>query len=131
MSGSLADELGYLPDLNRFQIDQNKISGEIPKTFSNLNRIRHMWVLIWLPLSDAMNSELFYFLFDFTYDISTATSITIRWVVKFLTSFPTCPLFFTCKLTREILLSCLFNMQTCIISVEARRAKLLKMVCFC
>ncbi|KAF3634576.1 putative LRR receptor-like serine/threonine-protein kinase [Capsicum annuum] len=42
MRGSLADELGYLSNLNRFQIDQNQISGEIPKSFSNLNRIRHI-----------------------------------------------------------------------------------------
>ena len=42
LTGSLPAELGYLSNLDRFQIDQNEISGEIPKSFSNLNKIKHM-----------------------------------------------------------------------------------------
>lgn len=42
LSGSLSDKLGYLPNLRIFQIDENQISGRIPKSFSNLNSVQHM-----------------------------------------------------------------------------------------
>lgn len=44
LSDSLPEELGYLPNLNRLQIDENYISGSIPKSFAHLSRIRHLWV---------------------------------------------------------------------------------------
>lgn len=42
LSGSLPEEIGYLPNLDRIQIDQNHISGEIPKSFANLNKTKHL-----------------------------------------------------------------------------------------
>lgn len=42
LSGSLPDELGYLWKLNRFQVDQNQLSGPIPKSFGNLVGVKHM-----------------------------------------------------------------------------------------
>lgn len=42
LSGSLPDELGYLSNLNRLQVDENNITGTIPKSFANLSRVRHL-----------------------------------------------------------------------------------------
>lgn len=42
LSGSLPEELGYLPNLIRLQVDENQISGRIPKSFANLSRLRHL-----------------------------------------------------------------------------------------
>ncbi|KAG8633649.1 hypothetical protein MANES_18G125500v8 [Manihot esculenta] len=39
--GPLPEELGYLPNLDRIQIDQNHISGPIPVSFANLNKTMH------------------------------------------------------------------------------------------
>lgn len=44
LTGPLPDELGYLPHLDRIQIDQNHISGPIPASFANLNKTKHLWV---------------------------------------------------------------------------------------
>lgn len=44
LNGSLPEEIGFLPNLNRIQIDQNYISGPIPKSFANLNKTKHLWV---------------------------------------------------------------------------------------
>ncbi|KAI3473862.1 hypothetical protein Pfo_028043 [Paulownia fortunei] len=41
ISGPLPDELGYLPNLNKFQLDLNMISGPIPKSFANLPKVQH------------------------------------------------------------------------------------------
>ncbi|GKV44011.1 hypothetical protein SLEP1_g51240 [Rubroshorea leprosula] len=35
LTGSLPDDLGSLPKLDRIQIDENKISGPIPTSFAN------------------------------------------------------------------------------------------------
>lgn len=43
LTGSLPEELGYLPKLDRIQIDQNYISGPLPKSFANLNKTKHLW----------------------------------------------------------------------------------------
>lgn len=45
ISGSLPEELGYLPNLANFQLDLNDISGPIPKSFANLTKVAHSWVL--------------------------------------------------------------------------------------
>ncbi|KAE8712236.1 hypothetical protein F3Y22_tig00110259pilonHSYRG00009 [Hibiscus syriacus] len=37
LNSSLPDELGYLSKLNRFQIDENNLSGQIPKAYANLS----------------------------------------------------------------------------------------------
>ena len=42
LSGSLPDELGNLSKLIRLQVDQNNISGPIPKSFANMSSIRHV-----------------------------------------------------------------------------------------
>ena len=42
LTGSLPEELGNLPNLDRIQIDQNQISGPIPKSFANLNKTQHL-----------------------------------------------------------------------------------------
>jgi len=42
LSGSLPEEIGYLKNLNRLQIDENNISGPIPKSFANLTSIKHL-----------------------------------------------------------------------------------------
>jgi hypothetical protein len=42
LTGPLPEELGYLPNLDRIQIDQNNISGPIPTSFSNLNLTKHL-----------------------------------------------------------------------------------------
>jgi hypothetical protein len=42
LSGTLPSELGYLSNLNRFQIDENNITGPIPKSFSNLKKVKHL-----------------------------------------------------------------------------------------
>lgn len=42
LSGSIPEEIGYLPNLDRLQIDQNQISGRIPKSFANLSSIKHL-----------------------------------------------------------------------------------------
>jgi len=44
LNGSLPEEIGFLPNLDRIQIDQNQISGPIPKSFANLNKTKHLWV---------------------------------------------------------------------------------------
>ncbi|KAF5930671.1 hypothetical protein HYC85_031544 [Camellia sinensis] len=41
LTGPLPDEIGYLPNLDRIQIDQNQISGPIPKSFANLSKTKH------------------------------------------------------------------------------------------
>ncbi|KAG4935123.1 hypothetical protein JHK85_050042 [Glycine max] len=41
LTGSLPEEIGYLPNLDRIQIDQNQISGPIPTSFANLNKTKH------------------------------------------------------------------------------------------
>lgn len=41
-SGSLPEEIGYLPNLSRLQIDENQISGPLPKSLANLNKLKHM-----------------------------------------------------------------------------------------
>ena len=42
LSGSLPDELGNLVKLIRFQIDENRISGPIPKSYANLASLKHL-----------------------------------------------------------------------------------------
>lgn len=42
LTGSLPEELGYLPNLNRIQIDQNHISGPLPVSFANLKKTEHL-----------------------------------------------------------------------------------------
>lgn len=42
LTGSLPEELGFLPNLDRIQIDQNNISGPVPKSFANLNKTKHL-----------------------------------------------------------------------------------------
>lgn len=42
LTGSLPEEIGFLPNLDRIQIDQNYISGPIPKSFANLNKTKHL-----------------------------------------------------------------------------------------
>jgi hypothetical protein len=42
LSGSLPDELGYLSKLDRLQVDQNNISGPLPKSFANMSSVRHL-----------------------------------------------------------------------------------------
>lgn len=42
LTGSLPEELGFLPKLDRIQIDQNNISGPLPKSFANLNKTKHL-----------------------------------------------------------------------------------------
>lgn len=42
LTGPLPEEIGYLPHLDRIQIDQNHISGPLPKSFANLNRTKHL-----------------------------------------------------------------------------------------
>lgn len=42
LTGPLPDELGYLSNLNRLQVDQNEISGQVPKSFANLSSMKHM-----------------------------------------------------------------------------------------
>jgi len=42
LSGSLPDELGNLTNLNRLQVDENQLSGPVPKSFANLVLIKHM-----------------------------------------------------------------------------------------
>ena len=42
LTGNLAEELGYLPNLDRIQIDENRISGPLPKSFANLNKTKHL-----------------------------------------------------------------------------------------
>lgn len=44
LSGSLPEELGNLKKLNRLQVDQNLLSGPIPKSFANLIQTRHLLV---------------------------------------------------------------------------------------
>ncbi|KAL1143921.1 hypothetical protein V6Z11_A11G194300 [Gossypium hirsutum] len=41
LSGPLADELSFLPNLLMFQVDLNKITGSLPKSFVNLISCRH------------------------------------------------------------------------------------------
>ncbi|KAK8333007.1 hypothetical protein V6Z12_A10G175600 [Gossypium hirsutum] len=41
LSGPLADELGFLPNLLMFQVDLNQITGSLPKSFVNLISCRH------------------------------------------------------------------------------------------
>ncbi|KAK4483044.1 hypothetical protein RD792_010220 [Penstemon davidsonii] len=41
LTGSLPDELGYLSNLDRIQVDQNQISGPIPLSFANLKKAKH------------------------------------------------------------------------------------------
>ncbi|KAB1211957.1 hypothetical protein CJ030_MR5G023735 [Morella rubra] len=42
LTGPLPEELGYLPNLDRIQIDQNNISGPLPVSFSYLNKTKHL-----------------------------------------------------------------------------------------
>jgi hypothetical protein len=42
LTGPLPEELGSLANLNRIQIDQNRISGPIPISFSNLTKAMHL-----------------------------------------------------------------------------------------
>jgi len=42
LSGSLPDELGNLTNLNRLQVDENQLSGPVPKSFSNLVYVKHL-----------------------------------------------------------------------------------------
>ena len=42
LTGELPEELGYLPILDRIQIDENNISGSLPKSFANLNKVEHL-----------------------------------------------------------------------------------------
>lgn len=42
LTGSLPEELGYLPNLDRIQIDENNISGPIPISFANLDKTKHL-----------------------------------------------------------------------------------------
>lgn len=42
LTGNLPEELGYLPNLDRIQIDENRISGSLPKSFANLNKTKHL-----------------------------------------------------------------------------------------
>ncbi|KHG21064.1 hypothetical protein F383_09787 [Gossypium arboreum] len=42
LSGPLADELGFLPNLLMFQVDLNQITGSLPKSFVNLISCRHL-----------------------------------------------------------------------------------------
>ncbi|XBI25250.1 hypothetical protein VPH35_050216 [Triticum aestivum] len=44
LSGSLPDEIGYLKNLNRSQIDQNQLSGPIPMSFANLKSMEHLFL---------------------------------------------------------------------------------------
>jgi hypothetical protein len=41
-TGVLPQELGFLSNLNRIQIDENNISGPVPPTFQNLHNLQHM-----------------------------------------------------------------------------------------
>ncbi|QCE01091.1 leucine-rich repeat family protein [Vigna unguiculata] len=41
LTGELPEELGFLPKLNRLQIDQNNITGPIPLSFAKLNTTQH------------------------------------------------------------------------------------------
>ncbi|XP_065847821.1 probable LRR receptor-like serine/threonine-protein kinase At1g06840 isoform X2 [Euphorbia lathyris] len=41
LTGPLPEELGFLPNLDRIQIDQNHISGRIPTSFALLNKTKH------------------------------------------------------------------------------------------
>ncbi|KAI3971354.1 hypothetical protein MKX01_008198 [Papaver californicum] len=41
LTGSLPEELGYLSNLDRIQIDQNFISGPLPISFANLKKTKH------------------------------------------------------------------------------------------
>jgi hypothetical protein len=42
LTGHLPEELGYLPVLNRIQIDENNITGRIPLSFANLTNAQHL-----------------------------------------------------------------------------------------
>ncbi|KAK4407627.1 putative LRR receptor-like serine/threonine-protein kinase [Sesamum angolense] len=42
LTGFLPDELGYLSNLDRIQIDENQISGPIPLSFANLSKAKHL-----------------------------------------------------------------------------------------
>jgi len=42
LTGELPEELGFLPKLNRLQIDQNNITGPIPLSFAKLNTTQHL-----------------------------------------------------------------------------------------
>ncbi|KAB1202513.1 hypothetical protein CJ030_MR8G022028, partial [Morella rubra] len=41
LTGPLPEELSYLPNLDRIQIDQSNISGPLPVSFSYLNKTKH------------------------------------------------------------------------------------------
>ncbi|KAF3794375.1 putative LRR receptor-like serine/threonine-protein kinase [Nymphaea thermarum] len=42
LTGPLPEEIGFLPNLDRIQIDQNMITGPIPTSFANLNNTKHL-----------------------------------------------------------------------------------------
>lgn len=43
LTGPLPEQLGKLSNLDRIQIDQNEISGPIPKSFANLTMAKHLY----------------------------------------------------------------------------------------
>ena len=65
LSGSLPDELGYLSNLKRLQVDTNQISGPVPSSFSNLKSVRHMWVDLWVQ--SYFKLTMAYILFSLVY----------------------------------------------------------------
>lgn len=106
LTGSLPEELGYLSNLDRIQIDQNQISGPIPRTFANLTKIKHLWVFFFPVLNcnnvsknDTFVSHYYYSLLMMFYCFMlwTVTWTTIHWVGKSLLSCLYCQVLFTCK----------------------------------
>lgn len=108
LTGSLPEELGYLPKLDRIQIDQNYISGSLPKSFANLNKTRHLWEFsdATCPktagcLSSCFTIFFFFFWCSYSFLFSSswiATWTTIQLVGKSHLNSPDCQVLFICKL---------------------------------
>ncbi|KAF3794374.1 hypothetical protein EJ110_NYTH02274 [Nymphaea thermarum] len=58
LTGALPEEIGFLPNLDRIQIDQNMITGPIPTSFANLNNTKHL-LLDTNNLSGSLPPELY------------------------------------------------------------------------
>ncbi|KAE8721084.1 putative LRR receptor-like serine/threonine-protein kinase [Hibiscus syriacus] len=69
LSGPLADELGFLPNLLTFQVDWNQITGSLPKSFVNLVKCKHFHmnnnsISGQIPSELSSLPELIHFLLD-------------------------------------------------------------------
>lgn len=109
LTGPLPEELGYLPNLDRIQIDQNQISGSIPKSFANLNKTKHLWVntSIYCP-KPADFLSLFFLAYMFSCSSFLRWAViwtTIQLVAKSHMSCQDYQVLFTCKFAVVVFLN--------------------------